>query len=301
MSKMLLERRVFLEKEVIRLNAMEMKPLMDSLGRYPTCAFCRKAKLRPCFGAPKAGDGPYEIAVKLPCSHVFGNTCIDNHFKMVRPGDMLYYDTCPECNVKLFTQGSHAEQFDKASIVSESIEQSRWNIITFSLMYTQIVYAIGMIFTSIRILFVEPHIGARYGQLLQIPVMLYGIWMAANVVVHYLQSSELSKLSKSKEILSKGPISLPLTVSGKNGYLTLGLYSLQQVLVLVGAYYVMMIPLEASAQRTTIWKIAVKWLRDTDLVCGPLFIIMLGYFALLPACISQTCYDRRIWRMRSRG
>jgi len=71
----------------------------------------------------------------------------------------------------------------KQSIVSESIEQSRWNIIAFSLMYTQIVYAIGMIFTGIRILFVEPHIGARYGQLLQIPVMIYGIWMAANVVV----------------------------------------------------------------------------------------------------------------------
>jgi hypothetical protein len=163
----------------------------------------------------------------------------------------------------------------------------RQNVVLFSLFYTTIVFGAGTIFTSIRILFIQPRIGDRYGQLLQAPVMLYTMRKMANDVVHKLNASEHAEQSNSSKKFNDGRISFLSTATGKKGYYLLGLYSLVQVLVLVAAYYVLMILLEASEQHTTIWKLTVKWLQDTDIVCGLLFIAMLGVFALLPAWVSR--------------
>jgi hypothetical protein len=103
----------------MQLDAIQMKPLVGPLsGRYPACAICKKATLRSPSEVPK--DAPSEIAVKLPCSHVFGQECINNYFKMLRPEDQLYNDRCPECNVLLYTQSTKAERYDRASEIKEN-------------------------------------------------------------------------------------------------------------------------------------------------------------------------------------
>lgn len=134
MGTLLLERSVFLAKEVMQLDAPQMKPLKDPLsGRYPTCALCKKATLRASSEIAKPEDGPTELAVKLPCSHVFGRQCIDNHFKMVRPEDQLYNDRCPECNVWLYTQKTKAERYTQACESKEGVVYTSFSVIALAM------------------------------------------------------------------------------------------------------------------------------------------------------------------------
>jgi hypothetical protein len=143
MATLLLERLVFLEKEVIPINATQLKPLADPLtGRYPACTLCGKATLRPSLDIPKAEDGPSEVAVKLPCSHVFGQTCIKSHFKKLRPEDQLYQDRCPQCNVLLFTQSTVAARYDEASETNEQIVFSYFGLLAVA-MFTLCVVAVS--------------------------------------------------------------------------------------------------------------------------------------------------------------
>jgi hypothetical protein len=133
-TTLLLERLAFLRKEVMLLDTEVLKPLADPVsGRYPTCALCAKATLRPCLEIAKAEVGPSEVAVKLPCSHVFGQTCINNYFKTLRPEDQLYNDRCPECNVLLFTQSTVAERYEQAFKVSDSTVHATFCVFAFSM------------------------------------------------------------------------------------------------------------------------------------------------------------------------
>jgi hypothetical protein len=121
MAILLLERSNFLTQEVMKLDNLQMQPLADPLwGRYPTCALCKYSTLA-FSNVANSTKSPSEIAVKLPCSHVFGRVCINKYFNTVRPDDMLYNDRCPECNVLLYTQRTGAERYEQASKSKEVV------------------------------------------------------------------------------------------------------------------------------------------------------------------------------------
>ena len=48
----------------------------------------------------------------------------------------------------------------------------KWNVIKYGFTYFALVFAAGFVLGVIRVLLVEPRIGARYAELIEIPVML---------------------------------------------------------------------------------------------------------------------------------
>jgi hypothetical protein len=59
----------------------------------------------------------------------------------------------------------------------------KWNVIRYGFTYFALVFAAGFVLGTIRVLLVEPRIGARYAELIEIPVMLIVIYQTAKFVV----------------------------------------------------------------------------------------------------------------------
>lgn len=61
-------------------------------------------------------------------------------------------------------------------------------IVKFGLLYSTLVFVAGFILGRIRLLFVVPKIGERYAELIEMPIMLIGIFDSARFIVRKLQS-----------------------------------------------------------------------------------------------------------------
>lgn len=58
-----------------------------------------------------------------------------------------------------------------------------WNALRYGIVYFALVFGAGFVLGTIRVLAVAPRIGARYAELIEMPVMLAVIYLAARFVV----------------------------------------------------------------------------------------------------------------------
>jgi hypothetical protein len=126
MATLLLERSVFLDKEVMRLNATQIAPLADPLsGRYPTCTLCGKTTLRSSSDIPKAEDG----LLKLPSNYLAPMSLERSVWTIISRACILkisYTTIGVQCNVLLFTQSTVAERYGKALETNQQIVSFFW-------------------------------------------------------------------------------------------------------------------------------------------------------------------------------
>lgn len=63
----------------------------------------------------------------------------------------------------------------------------KWSVLKYGSVYFAFVFAAGFALGTIRVLVVEPGIGTRYAELIEIPVMLFVIFQSAKYVVSKMQ------------------------------------------------------------------------------------------------------------------
>ena len=73
-----------------------------------------------------------------------------------------------------------------ASATGHPEPKSRWRILKSGLFYFVIVFTVGFILGPIRVLWAVPRFGTRWGELMEMPLMLGAIFLAAQWVVHRL-------------------------------------------------------------------------------------------------------------------
>jgi hypothetical protein len=125
-------------------------------------------------------------------------------------------------------------------------------VLKLAVIYFVIVFGVGFGLGVIRVLFLVPQVGARLAELLEMPLMLIAIVLAARWVNHHAQAATaLAQLSI--------------------GLIALGLLLMAEVVVGVGLRGLS--PAESLLNR--------------DPVSGTIYYIMLGVFALLPWLLAR--------------
>lgn len=121
------------------------------------------------------------------------------------------------------------------------------------LVYFFLVFGLGFLLGAIRIPFIVPRIGVRKAELLEMPIMLLGIVLAAKFI-----------LSQFK--LPPAPLA----------YLSVGIIALS--LTLIAEWQ-----LVVCLQKTTF----KQYLKSRDPVSGSVYILLLVLFALMPFVLHQ--------------
>lgn len=80
----------------------------------------------------------------------------------------------------------------------------------YGVIYFALVFAAGFVLGTIRVLAVEPRIGSRYAELLEIPIMLYLVFLAARLVV-----SRIDLPAPGHALLAVGAIALALLIAAE--------------------------------------------------------------------------------------
>lgn len=119
-------------------------------------------------------------------------------------------------------------------------------------LYFILVFGAGFVLGTIRVLFMVPVIGSRTAELLEMPVMLVGIIVAARWVVRSLD--------------------VPSTVSSR-----LGMGGMALGLILVLDFTVVLWVRGLSIR---------QYLEAFDPVAGTAYVVMLGIFAVMPLLLS---------------
>jgi len=76
--------------------------------------------------------------------------------------------------------------------------------IRLSLLYFSLVFAAGCVIGSIRVPFVQPVLGVRYAELLEMPIMAVVIWQAAQYTLWQLEGASEKR----------GGLTTPMLVGG---------------------------------------------------------------------------------------
>jgi hypothetical protein len=127
-----------------------------------------------------------------------------------------------------------------------------------AVLYFVIVLGTGFVLGSIRVPFLEPRLGERYAELLEMPVMLAVIVMAARFVVRRFD--------------------LPpaLSVRMQVGFAALALSIVGELL------------LAAALQGNSV----MQYIRSRDPVSGSVYVCVLLLFALMPSILARVHSDR---------
>lgn len=141
------------------------------------------------------------------------------------------------------------------------------DIISSSILYSLLVFGAGFICGSIRVPIVQPLLGDRHAQLLEMPIMLVAMWRSADFVVGRLRDSG------SDDVSSVGGMK-----GGKYWYFALGLLALGWLLAAEAGLYLWINEHEGKGIK--------DWIMDRDPVAGAAFFGMLGLYAVLPALLS---------------
>jgi len=136
-------------------------------------------------------------------------------------------------------------------------------ILTASLIYTLLVFSGGFLCGIIRVPILEPWLGERYAQLLEMPLMIVVIWRSAKLVVSRMNA----RLARD----SRGGIR-------EDGYLAVGVLALVWFLVVEIGLYRWVHRGEGKGWRDWVW--------ERDLVSGAGFFAVLGGFMVLPGMLA---------------
>ncbi|KAK0702667.1 hypothetical protein B0H67DRAFT_594882 [Lasiosphaeris hirsuta] len=136
-------------------------------------------------------------------------------------------------------------------------------ILSTSFIYTLLVFTGGFLCGIIRVPIIEPRIGSRYAQLLEMPLMMAVIWRSARLVLtrHKAQSSGSSRYNN----------------QGKGRLIAVGALALLWFLAIEGRLYAWIHQGEDKD-----WQ---DWIWDRDPVAGTVFFALLGVFMALPAML----------------
>jgi hypothetical protein len=128
-------------------------------------------------------------------------------------------------------------------------------IITSSLLYFTLVFFSGFALGCIRVPFLQPLVGDRVAQLLEMPIMMLAITKSAKLVVRRLHPQP-----PKSHLFLIGMIAVTLMLAAEA----------------VGSVYI------AGKD----WNGLAYWVADRDAVAGPIYFAMLGVFAVMPAWVD---------------
>ena len=126
-------------------------------------------------------------------------------------------------------------------------------VIEAALVYFALVFGLGFLLGSIRVPFIVPQLGTRNAELLEMPFMLVGIFLAARFIV--------------KQFV------LPKTILA---YLCVGMLALSLTLL---AEFLLVVVLQRGTIR--------QYFKSRDTVSGSAYILLLILFALMPLMILK--------------
>ena len=129
--------------------------------------------------------------------------------------------------------------------------------------YFLLVFSAGFICGSVRVPLLQPRIGDRHAQLLEMPIMLLAIWKSSHFIVRGLSTPRCDN----KERPHAPPVSTRFAIGITALILTLGAEMMGQT-CMAG------------------WTGTRAFVFDRDPVAGTVYFMSLGFLAVLPACIS---------------
>ncbi|ORY11070.1 hypothetical protein BCR34DRAFT_601671 [Clohesyomyces aquaticus] len=133
--------------------------------------------------------------------------------------------------------------------------QTMLTLISSSLLYFALVFGCGMALGCIRVPIIQPLLGDRKAQLLEMPVMLVAIAKSAQLIVGRLHPE-----TSSTRLATVGLCALVLMLAAE----------ISGTLYLVGKEW-------------TGWR---NWIMDRDVVAGPIYFAMLAVFAVMPVWVD---------------
>lgn len=123
-----------------------------------------------------------------------------------------------------------------------------------AVLYFACVFGVGFVLGTIRVLWLVPHFGTRWAELMEMPLMLAVTFIAARWIVQRF--------------------AIPFTVSNR-----LGMGCIALLLLLI-AEFTLVLRLRGIS--------IGEYLATRDPVSGTVYYIMLGLFAIAPLLISRT-------------
>ncbi|KAK0623978.1 hypothetical protein B0T14DRAFT_517353 [Immersiella caudata] len=141
-------------------------------------------------------------------------------------------------------------------------------ILRLSILYTLLIFASGFLFALVRIPLLEPHLGQRYAELVEMPFMGIIMWKAAGITATRV------RLQHDTHTPIEGKI-LNLKWEG----FAVGLLALTWFLLIEGGVYTWMHRNDGGGS----W---MDWVWGRDPVAGAVFFAMLGWFAVLPGIMG---------------
>lgn len=123
-----------------------------------------------------------------------------------------------------------------------------------AVLYFALVFATGFVLGTIRVLWIVPHFGTRWAELLEMPVMLAVSFITARWIVRRF--------------------AIPFTVPHR-----LGMGFIALILLLIPEFTLVLRLRGLSV---------AEYLATKDPVSGTLYYIMLGIFAIAPLLVSKT-------------
>ena len=130
------------------------------------------------------------------------------------------------------------------------------SVLVSSLLYFALVFFSGFALGCIRVPFLQPLIGDRLAQLIEMPIMMLAITKSAKQIVRRLHPQP-----PKSQLFLIGMVALVLMLAAE----------------LAATLYV------AGKD----WNGLTNWVTDMDAVAGPVYFAMLAVFAVMPAWIDE--------------
>ena len=129
-------------------------------------------------------------------------------------------------------------------------------VLASSVLYFALVFSSGFALGCIRVPFLQPLIGDRLAQLLEMPIMMLAITKSAKLIVRQLHPQP-----PRSQLFLIGVVALTLMLA----------------MEVAGSVYI----------SKKDWNGLADWVSDRDAVAGPVYFALLAVFAAMPACISM--------------
>jgi len=126
-------------------------------------------------------------------------------------------------------------------------------IIKLGLIYFSLVFATGFLLGTIRVLFIVPEIGERYAELIEMPIMLFAIYLSAKFIVGKMKEGESART-----------------------YLYIGMLSL---IILLMFEFTVVLGLQGVSIK--------QYLASRDPVSGTTYVLSLIIFMVMPVLVAR--------------